>query len=244
MLNTEKHNYENLYELASKPIVGYAIFKTHVTIYTVDKRTGKHEVDFETLLQDIAKGFETNFVKPIWHNPPLDMWLVARHNWCMKIASKFARQYSIPTEEALSDLYYVIVTIYSKNKAYLGSLNYVITAVGNKMKMKYRYDKKRLYGLNVSSLNTPLDCDTDGAEVTLMDLIPSIEISPLDALTYSHLYDSAIKFMSKTFSEREIKQLLEHDASILPHNLYRRFLKWKQAYPPQVFITIITGGDL
>lgn len=194
----------------------------------------KPSIDIEIL----AKDWELFLLKcndnkraynSVFRNPPIEQWLDTKDNWCKKLANEISTTFKLPYEEALSDVYLSIMKCYNKNTIYMGNLNYLRKTAYNVVLMTLRYNKKRLNLDNVlvCSLNTPIDTNKDGEELTLIDLLPADEEMTEDSLEYKDLLKRVTDLLSKSFSQREIDQILKLRNSYLPVSIYKRLLNWR-----------------
>lgn len=167
--------------------------------------------------------------KLVFLNPPIKEFIDTKENWCKKLATKLSTKYNKTFDEALSDVYLTIMNCYTRGTVYIGSLSYIERAAHNLILMEIRNNKIRVNqdsGLAVS-LDQVVTESANGEELTLLDMIANDENIGSD-LEFEQLKTKAISILSKTFSSREIDQILNTKQSLLPRPLYKRLWKWRQ----------------
>lgn len=165
----------------------------------------------------------------VFKNPPIDKWLDTKDNWCKKLANELSNQFDRPFHDCLSEIYLTVMKCANKGTIYLGNLNYIRRATINNILCDMRDNKHRLNMNNilVTSLDITIDTDNAGNDVYLSDIIAAPEDVSEESLEYQDLLASAKRLLSKSFSEREIDQILNLRAGYLPTNLYRRLFQWR-----------------
>jgi hypothetical protein len=167
----------------------------------------------------------------LFQNPPIELWLDTKDNWCKKLARTLAEQFDKSFQEALSNVYLVIMQSYRRNTVYMGNLGYIRKAAYNRMLMDLRYNKCRINqdSGNAISLDTVVYSEGED-ELSLLDMLPSDEETD-DELMYKEILEKAKELLSKTFSPREIDQILtQPQVKYLPLGLYRKLMRWRNAH--------------
>ena len=172
----------------------------------------------------------------LFENPPIELWLDTKNNWCKKIASILSKKFDMKYDEALSHLYMAVVKCYARGLAYMGNLSYVYKAAYHEILMYKRFCKKRFITENNTgntiSMNTVIDTSSDGEDITLEDALPAPEDVSETSLGYRELLQNCKDLLSDSFSPREIEQiiLLEGSETSLPINLYARLARWRNKH--------------
>lgn len=186
-------------------------------------------------LEFIAKmATEKQYTKMIvFKNPPIEQWMDTKENWCKKQAAKVAEQFNWSFDEALSEVYYTIMKCYSKEHVYMGNLGYIQTSIYNNVRMCIRFNKNRLNQASgrCTSLDQTIMESDDGEEITLADCIGEDD-SHYIKVEYEDFERDCKALLSKSFSPREIDQILTQKAGYLPMNLYRRLVSWRKQHSP------------
>lgn len=210
-----------------------------LNLYLIDKSKYKDSIPMEVFTDDwklflfnIVKG-QTGFKAAVFKNPPIELWLDTKDNWCKKLASRLSKQYDLTFEEALSHVYMSIMKCYNKGNIYMGNLNYITHSAVNNILMEIRHNKKRINqdsGL-ACSLHQTIGIDsTEDCEITLLDLIAAPDELTTE-LDYQNALKKATQLLSQSFSQREIDQILSvTQVSHLPTNIYRRLLNWRSKH--------------
>lgn len=167
----------------------------------------------------------------VFMNPPIEEWLATKDNWIAKLANELTESWQITYDEALSSIYFIVTEFYHRGDVYMGNLSYIYKGVVNKLRMKARHDKNRLYGDNVISGDSPRYIDKDGNVETWFDTIGQDD--PQHAERDFLEFKEALKqYMLKDFSVREIDQIFRCEKiSYLPQNLYKRLFNWRKKHP-------------
>ena len=170
----------------------------------------------------------------IFQNPPIENWLDTKDNWCKKIASEISKTFGWSFDEALSETYIAILKCYHKGNVYLGNLNYLKKSVYNSVLMSIRDNKKKIFCSTgkAISLDTVIgsDSDHDGNDLYLSDMLAAEELETEDSLEYQMLLNNVKDMLRKTFSEREIDQIINYKSIYLPNALYKRLLDWRKKH--------------
>ncbi len=178
---------------------------------------------------DTAKSYKyTN----VFVNPPFEQWLDTKDNWCKKVASDISHSFDWTFSDALSEVYITLLSLYKKGTIYMGNLSYLKKSIYNSVLCDLRFNRKRLNmsNDNVQSLDTILAVDADGKALFMSDIIPAEEAPNEESLEYRNLLSCAKALLRKTFSEREIDQIINYTPNYLPLSLYRRLLKWRSEH--------------
>lgn len=177
---------------------------------------------------------ETHHSKMIvFKNPPIEQWIDTKENWCKKLATKIAEQFNWTFAEALSEVYYTVMKCYNKGHVYMGNLGYLQTAAYNNVRMTIRYNKNRLNqdSGRCESLEQVIGESDDGEAITLLDCL-GVEDEQFKNLDREQFEKQCKDLLLKSFSEREIDQILKQKAGYLPMNLYRRLNTWRKQHSP------------
>lgn len=183
---------------------------------------------------ETSKGHDINVFK----NPPAKQWLETKENWCKKLASKIAEQYHWSYDDALSEVYYIVLKCYNKGRVYMGNLGYIQTACTNSVLMSLRYNRNRLNGMNpkVQSFEVPVGEDKDGAVITLGETL-GVEDPFYAEHDAAEFREELMQVLRKSFSDREIEQIINQpQKGYLPMQLYRRLLKWRKEHSVKEFL--------
>lgn len=169
----------------------------------------------------------------LFKNPPIEQWLDTKENWCKKQAAKIAEQFNWSFDDALSEVYYTIMKCYNKGHVYMGNLGYIQTAIYNNVRMYIRFNKNRLNQQSgrCVSLEQLITENDDGETITLADCI-GIEDKDFIKIEFADFEKDCKALLSKSFSEREIEQILTQKAGFLPIPVYRRLVKWRKQHSP------------
>jgi len=229
-----KTNFEN--DEPNSVIVGY-LFHTKsnkfgvntslLNLYLVNKKYYHQEGIRDEVIQQDWELFFTTYERR-WHNPPLEIWLNTKDNWCKKLANKLSTKFNRTYEDALSDVYYAIIKCYNKKTIYMGSLDYISRSVTTDILMSLR--KSRFYVGEISS-NEVLGTDKDGNELTIEDTLQdeNDDCGQKD-LEYQDVYKRCVDLMQQNFSDREIEQIITHPFKLLDRNVYQRLLKFRNKH--------------
>lgn len=169
--------------------------------------------------------------KIVFVNPPIKEFIDTKDNWCKKLATKLSVTYHKSFEEALSDVYYGIMKCYTKDNIYIGNLSYIEKTINSILLMEIRSNKNKINqdsGLAIS-LNQTITESSDGEELALIDMLIGEDYAKLEQ-DYDSLKAKAIKLLSKSFSNREIDQILNTKQSLLPRSLYRKLWNWRKQH--------------
>lgn len=195
-----------------------------------DLRSAEYEFEQKCVQYPNEKQFAKRMV---FKNPPIEEWLATKDNWIAKTAKEFADGWQITYDEALSSVYFIIAEFYHRGDIYMGNLHYIYIGVLNKLRMKERHDKNRLYGKNVISGESPRYVDKDGNVESWFDTIGTEDPKYLER-DYNDFVDDLKRYMSKDFSPRELDQIFTvPQVSLLPQNLYHRLLRWRSKHTKQ-----------
>ena len=241
-----KNNLNNL--LSKDAVIGY-IFNTKKTknfaetpvvlnLYLIDKNKTYTKSISEDKLGNAWELFFNKFNNSnkeyiaIFQNPPIENWLDTKDNWCKKIANEISKTFNWPFEEALSETYIAILKCYHKGNVYLGNLNYLKKSVYNSVLMSIRQNKNKLFCSTgkAISLDTVIGTDAENSELYLSDMIPAEEHLSEENLEYQMLFKQVKDLLRKTFSEREIEQILNYKTIYLPTSLYKRLCEWRKKH--------------
>ena len=241
----------NLEDILSKDVIIGYIFNVKkvkdfteppiiLNLYLIDKSkeyTKSISIDklqdaWELFFSKIDKN-KKDFVS-VFQNPPFENWLDTKDNWCKKIANEISRTFNWSYEEALSETYIAILKCYHKGNVYLGNLNYLKKSVYNSVLVSLRKNKHKLFcsNGNAISLDTAIGTDNDheSNEIYLSDMIASDVKQTEESLEYQMLFKQVKELLSKTFSEREIDQIINYKSIYLPQNLYKRLCDWRKKH--------------
>lgn len=177
---------------------------------------------------------ETHHSKMIvFKNPPIEQWIDTKENWCKKLASKIAEQFNWTFDEALSEVYYTVMKCYKKEHVYIGNLGYIQTSVYNNVRMSIRFNKNRLNqdSKRCESLDQTIAESDNGEVVTIGDCI-GVDDQAYKDMDVKVFEQECKDLLKKSFSEREIEQILEQKAGYLPMNVYRRLTRWRKQHSP------------
>lgn len=241
-----ENNLNNL--LVKNNVIGY-IFNTKkvknftetpiiLNLYLIDKNK---ECIKSVSVDKLASAWELFFNKynsdnndyiALFQNPPIENWLDTKDNWCKKIANEVSKTFNWPFEEALSEVYIAVLKCYHKGNIYLGNLNYLRKSIYNSVLMVLRANKNKLFTSNgkAISLDTVIGDDSDNNELYLSDLIASKEEVKEESLEYQMLLKQIKELLSKSFSSREIEQIINYKTIYLPANLYKRLCDWRKKH--------------
>lgn len=177
--------------------------------------------------------YEKGHKHMVFKNPPPKQWIDTKENWCKKMASKIVDQYNWAFDEALSEVYYVVLKCYAKEHVYMGNLGYIQTAITNSVLMCHRYNKNRINLSNPGravSTEEVIGHDNDGNPMLLEDILGTED--PWYAEEDARCFEEEVKrVLRRDFSDREIEQIINQpQKGYLPMNLYRRLLKWRKAH--------------
>ena len=215
-------------------IVGYHFMVKEpayvLNLYLIDR---EHYRGPQIFLSVLKLDWESFFVnkQPVFINPPIELWLNTKMNWCKKLANRLSKQYNKSYEECLSEVYLAVMKCYSKNTVYMGNLLYIEKAAHSNMLTNCRKEKREV---ETVSLETIVTTSSDGEQLTIADMVA--DENEQNTIDYKLLLDKVIKVLSKSFSEREIETLLKFQGYELPRNLYRRLLKWRQIHKSEDFV--------
>ena len=228
--------------LTNNVIIGYLFFNKGkiklmesvdiLTLYLIDKRYYDKEIISIKELNDAWNEYiKYNKQKPIFKNPPLKEWLDTKDNWCKKLAGKISKQFGWTFDEALSEIYFIITKCYNKPHVYFGNLGYIQTSIINSIKMYHRNNVKRLNYTNpkVISIDSVVSESSDGVAITIADTIGCND-NYYNEEHYNDFEKEIKLLLSKTFSEREIEQILKNSPSYLPQPLYTKLLRWRKKH--------------
>lgn len=166
----------------------------------------------------------------VFKNPPIKQWLDTKENWCKKLANRIMQQFNWTFDDALSEVYFTVVKCYAKGHVYMGNLGYIQTAAFNEVKMAFRVNKNRLnleFG-NCESLDQILhEGGEDYENIILGDVIKADKDEELREFEFKEFEQDCKNLLLKSFSQREIDQIINQRAGYLPIQLYRRLSKWR-----------------
>lgn len=221
------------YYFATKPSTSFGEDIEILNLYLINSRHyhNKEVVSLDEL-EDAWEQFK-RCPHRIFNNPPIDVWLDSKDNWCNMLANKMSKKYNCSFEDALSNVYYIITKCYNKQDVYMGNLSYLNKAINNQFLLEYKYNKNRINqdsGMAIS-LSTVIHAgDTDEDKITLENLIAAPEDKSDTSLDYRDLVDSCIELLSDTFGPREIELIMTEKPMYLPRNVYVRLIKWRQKH--------------
>lgn len=223
-------------EVNNSSIIGYLFYSRPnkfgedsllLNLYLINNSQYKGNTISREIINRDWEVFFNNPKSRVWKNPPIDIWLNTKNNWCKKIATKFSEQFNTSFEEILSDVYYSVIICYNKPNVYMGSLNYISKVIYNTILMNIRSNKH----INDISLNTVISMDKDDNEITLEDLqIDENDDCGQSDLEFRDTYNKTIKALKLTFSNREIEQIVNNNPLYLDRNIYSRLLKWRMKH--------------
>lgn len=174
----------------------------------------------------------------VFKNPPLDEWIKTKENWCKQEAYKITKKFNWEFDEALSQVYWVIVKLYQKKTVYMGNLGYLQTAIMNSILRHHRFMRNRLVlgHENVVSGDqwVKLSADDDTL-VTVFDTI-GVEDPYFAEQEYLDFEQEVRELMRDKFSDRELDQIFTQRSGYLPMNLYIRLLKWRAKHNIKEFV--------
>lgn len=240
---------KNLNTLLSKDaIIGY-IFNTKKTknfaetpivlnLYLIDKSKSYNK---SISTEKLGNAWELFFNKfnnskkdyiAVFQNPPIENWLDTKDNWCKKMATEISKTFGWVFDDALSEVYIAILNCYHKGNVYLGNLSYLRKSIYNSVLMSIRSNKNKLFCSTgkVVSLDTVIGTDSENSELYLSDMIQAEEQLNEESLDYQLFYKTVKELLSKTFSEREIDQILNYKTIYLPSSLYKRLCDWRKKH--------------
>lgn len=233
-----KNNFEEKYELTidEYSIIGYRISydsvkdNLYVTLYLKKTKDNKVNltVEIESIIDDI---FSERKDYMSFRNPPIEDWLNTKESWCRKLAKSVSDQYRLSFDEAMSEVYLSILKCYRKG-IYMGSLGYIEVSVRNEVKMNYRSLKHKVSVFNcgnVISLSSPTYEDKDGNRVFVADVIGKCD-DIQDRIEAEEELASVIRCLKKTFSDREIDQIIKNEQKYWPVNLLGKMRRWRNTH--------------
>lgn len=224
-------------------IIGYYFAIKHSTsfgedieilnIYLINSRHyhSKEVIGLDEL-EDAWERFK-NTKEMVFANPPIDVWMDSKQEWCNKVSHELCKTFNCCFEDALSTTYYAIMKCYNKPNVYMGNLNYIHRAVINTYLVDYRYNKRRVNqdsGLAVSLSTIVNSADDDNEKITLESCIAAPKPTDENTLDYKDLLESSVKLLSDTFTQREIDLILTQKCMYLPRNIYNRLVRWRQKH--------------
>ena len=218
-------------------IVGYLFIvengKDILNIYLFKKRSVNFAftpISLATFKNDWELFFVTK--KLLFKNPPIEMWLDTKNNWCKKLANHISKKFGITYDEALSEVYNGIMICYNNVTVYMGNLNYIKHTIINNLLKDIRYEKKRLTLNNpmVISLDQSFELDSEDDAIKLNEIIAAPEDCSEESSSYRETLKQCKKLLSGKFTEREIDMILTIDQSLLPRPLYKRLWNWRNEY--------------
>lgn len=203
-------------------IIGYYLKDTLLTLYLLNNINYSKKISLDKLKEAYNHHIKTGIT--IFHNPPIEEWILTKENWCKRIADKVSKQFNMTFDDALSEVYFNIVTLYKNPKVYIGSLLYIQRSIYNRILMNIRYAKRRL---QMTSLDEIVNIDDEG-EMSLGDIIGEEDTFPTE-LEYKEEIEGIKQIMKKSFSDREINEICNYTINS-NHPLYRRLLSWRKKY--------------
>jgi hypothetical protein len=226
------------YIFNTKKVKNFAETPIVLNLYLIDKNKSYNKSISEEKLGNAWELFFNKYDNckkdyvAIFQNPPIENWLDTKDNWCKKIANEISRTFSWSFEEALSETYIAILKCYHKGNVYLGNLNYLKKSIYNSVLMTLRDNKKKVFCSTgkALSLDTPIGTDTENNELYLSDMIADEVEANEESLDYQFLLKNVKSLLSKTFSEREIDQILNYKTIYLPTSLYKRLCDWRKKH--------------
>jgi len=171
---------------------------------------------------------ETDKNPVLFKNPPLDSWLLSKNNWIKKMVTRYRLKYNRPYDDTLSDIYYVIVKLYNQKTIYMNNLNYVEKAIECEILGQFNYNRNRLYGNNVSSLDSLLYTSDDDNALSLNDILPAKKSEDID-YELEEKMNYILDDLAEDFSPREIEQITKNRV-FLSNAIYRRLLTWRKSH--------------
>lgn len=173
----------------------------------------------------------------LFKNPPITEWLDTKENWVKKLASKLSITYQKPFDECVSAIHFIIMKCYNSGNVYMGNLTYLEVASHNKIKLEMRYMKNRLTGEHPDArhLDATIDDfggggDYDGDKPQSLHEVLGGKRDDIYLLEdYEALREAIIDDLLKTFSPREIDQILNNPKQ-LPMPLYRKLNAWRKEH--------------
>lgn len=241
------NNFDNINK--DNAIVGY-IFKVVndkqfnkvyvLNLYLINRLSYKgKEVDKLSL----QNNWELFFVKVnqniknvnIFLNPPLELWLISKDNWLKKVSGIMSKSFNLSFDEAMEEIYYVITKLYVKSNVYLGSLDYIYNAVYSRLLHRYVHTKSQLNQdnntIDIVSLSKTLSTG-DNKDLLLEDTLEDDNVinRPGTDMQYNELLNASKDLLSKSFSDREIDQILSNPIGYWPSRLYVKVKKWRDKH--------------
>lgn len=234
--------------LKGAKIIGYIFIVKEASSYKLNLyliRSGAYDSIPLSELQIAWSQFIDNLIheksknkRMVFKNPPLDEWIKTKDNWCKQEANKIMKKFHWEFNEALSQVYWVIVRLYQKKTVYMGNLGYLQTAIMNSILTHHRFMRNKLVlgHENVVSGDQRIDLSTnDDGFVTVFDTI-GIEDSYFAEQDYLDFEQEVRELMRDKFSDRELDQIFTQRSGYLPMNLYKRLLKWRAKHNIKEFI--------
>lgn len=174
----------------------------------------------------------------VFKNPPLDEWIKTKDNWCKQEANKIVKKFHWEFNEALSQIYWVIVRLYQKKTVYMGNLGYLQTAIMNSIRSHHRFMRNKLvlgHENVVSGDQWVKSSANDDTFVTVFDTI-GIDDPHFAEQDYLDFEREVRELMREAFSDRELDQIFTQRSGYLPMNLYKRLLKWRAKHNIKEFV--------
>lgn len=230
--------------LKGAKIIGYIFIVKEASSYKLNLyliRSGAYDSIPLSELQIAWTQFITEKSKSkrmVFKNPPLDEWIKTKDNWCKQEANKIMKQFHWEFNEALSQVYWVIVRLYRKKTVYMGNLGYLQTAIMNSIRQHHRFMRNKLvlgHENVVSGDQWVKSSANDDTIVTVFDTI-GIDEPYFAEQDYADFEQEVRGLMREAFSDRELDQIFTQRSGYLPMNLYKRLLKWRAKHNIKEFI--------
>lgn len=227
------------YAFNSKKAVNFGPKSLVMNLYLIN---GKYYHGKEVSLVALEKAWELFLIKSekidneylyIFRNPPIENWLDTKNNWCKKVAAEISKTFDWSFNEALSETYIAIMKCYHRGNIYLGNLNYIRKSIYNSVLQAIKNNKLNFKDGSIISLDTPVTAEGEDNEILLSDVIAAEEQVNEESLDYQLLLQSAKELLSKSFSSREIDQIINYKTIYLPPALYSRLIRWRQNHSPE-----------
>lgn len=225
-------------QLKENNIIGYLFTKIKskigldgniLNVYYIKKKYYPNQISLDIFKQDWDNFVKDGKIK--FQNPPIELWLDTKENWCKKLANKLSKTFNWSFDRTLSEIYLAIMKCYRKKTVYMGNLDYIAKAAKNEILLRLRANKIRLNQENdiVISLNTVIGYNEEDEELVIEDVL-SEETHIIEDLEFAELKNKAISLLKTSFSDREIDQILNQKVTFLPKALYARLLTFRNKH--------------
>jgi len=208
-----------------------------LNVYLTEKTYLGDSIEIEQLAKDwelFLLNETYNISDPVFINPPLDLWIATKQEWCCKVAVSLSKQFNRSFRDMLSVVYYTVVSLYAKKRVYMGNLNYVFKNSYLRVLMEIRAEKRRLTQLSGRLVSLQSEITNKGMDENLMleDIIPAPEVQDEEDFEYKDLVKRIVNLLKQSFSDREIDQIISKEGKqeLLPRQLYIKLLKWRQKH--------------